>query len=344
LAGSANVASYEAIHRFDFEAAKRWQEWAVPFHARTSGPFSVIYGYCLSGLAESELLNVQQAEHYYRKAYDLARRSGGHRSYTTRLAGTMLGESLYEQGHLDDAERLLDECSELGSEGGVVDFMVATYGTGSRIKALRGDIVAAARRLDEGTQIATALSLPRLAARIENERTRWQIAPVQYPPAMTAVRGPSDATARTSHPINGVTEVTTELHEDSAIRRLLASGNSGDAAQAHQRAGKLVARATALHRPRAVLRASLLHVVTTRRVKAEHDALDALVPLIAQCFHLGLIRPLCDEGPTLTQLVATLAELREARQWKPGWPAVPTTFLCAVLASSTDTSPPPAPH
>ncbi|ANS32516.1 Serine/threonine-protein kinase PknK (plasmid) [Rhodococcus opacus] len=306
LAGSANVASYEAIHRFDFEAAKRWQEWAAPFHARTSGPFSVIYGYCLSGLAESELLNVQEAEDYYCKAYDLARRSGGHRSYTTRLAGTMLGESLYEQGHLDDAERLLDERSELGSEGGVVDFMLVTYGTGSRIKALRGDIEAAARRLDEGTQIATALSLPRLAARIENERTRWQIAPGHYPPAMTVVSGPSDAAAPTSHPINGVAEVTAELNEDSAIRRLLTSGDPGDATQAHQRAGKLVARATALHRARAVLRASLLHVVTTRRVQGDHDALEALVPLVARCFHLGLIRPLCDEGPTLTQLIATL--------------------------------------
>ncbi|MDF3306757.1 protein kinase [Rhodococcus sp. T2V] len=341
LAGSANVASYEAIHRFDFEAAKRWQEWAAPFHARTSGPFSVIYGYCLSGLAESELLNVQEAEDYYRKAYDLARRSGGHRSYTTRLAGTMLGESLYEQGLLDDAERLLDECSELGSEGGVVDFMLVTFGTGSRIKALRGDLAAAAHRLDEGTQIATALSLPRLAARIENERTRWRITPGQYPPAMTMASALPDDAAPPSHPVNGVTEVTAELNEDSAIRRLLASGDPGDAALAHRRAEQLVARATALHRPRATLRASLLHVVTTRRVRGEHDALAALVPLVAQCSRLGLIRPLCDEGPDLTQLVATLADQHESRDWEAGWPAVPAPFLRAVLASSETTSPPP---
>ncbi|MBC2637875.1 MULTISPECIES: serine/threonine-protein kinase [unclassified Rhodococcus (in: high G+C Gram-positive bacteria)] len=341
LAGSANVASYEAIHRFDFEAAIRWQEWAAPFHARTSGPFSVIYGYCLSGLAESELLNVQEAEHFYRKAYDLARGSGGHRSYTTRLAGTMLGESLYEQGHLDDAERLLDECSELGSEGGVVDFMLVTYGTGSRIKALRGDLAAAARRLDEGTRIATSLSLPRLAARIENERTRWRIAPGLYPPSMTMVRDPSGAAAPAADPVNGVTEMTAELDEDSAIRRLLVGEDPGDAGQAHRRAEKLVARAAALHRPRAALRARLLHVVTTRRVLGDPDALTALVPLLAQCSRLGLIRPVCDEGPALTQLVATLVERHERQDWDTGWPAVPVPFLRAVLASSDATSPPP---
>jgi serine/threonine-protein kinase PknK len=188
LAAAANMASYEEIHRFEFDAAQRWQEWGEAFHTRTSGPFSVVYGYCLSGIAALEMLRIDEAERYFRRAYELARRSDGLRSYSTRLACAMLGDLLYEQGFIDEAERLLDESHQLGSEGGVVDFMLVTYGTGARIKAIRGDLEATSRRLDEGVEIAATLSLPRLTARIENERTRWGLRPTARPPGGNLLR------------------------------------------------------------------------------------------------------------------------------------------------------------
>jgi hypothetical protein len=49
----------------------------------------------------------------------------------------MLGELLYERGELDEAERLLDEGYKIGPEGGSVDFKIARYITGARIKMLR---------------------------------------------------------------------------------------------------------------------------------------------------------------------------------------------------------------
>ena len=57
-------------------------------------------------------------------------------SYTARLAGSLLGELLYERGEIGEAERLLDEGYRLGPEGGAVDFKLARYVMGARIKAL----------------------------------------------------------------------------------------------------------------------------------------------------------------------------------------------------------------
>lgn len=172
LSVAADLASFDAIYHFNFDAARRWQGWAAPLHARTIGPLVPTYGYCFAGIAANEQLDIEAAESYFRQALELAQRSSGRHSYATRLAGAVLGDLLYEQGHVDEAERLLDESHQLGSEGGLVDFMLVTYGTGARIKALRGDREAASSRLDEGARIAHTLGLPRLAARIKNERIR----------------------------------------------------------------------------------------------------------------------------------------------------------------------------
>jgi serine/threonine-protein kinase PknK len=336
LSAAANVASYESIHRFEFDAAKRWQEWAEPFNARTTGPFSAVYGYCFSGIAAFEMLHVDDAELLFRRAYELARRTGGLRSYSTRLASAMLGDLLYEQGNVDEAERLLDESYQLGSEGGVVDFVLVTYGTGSRIKALRGDLEAASRRLDEGAEIAAALSLPRLTARIENERTRWDLRPTPRPSA----RREAAAVAAESSTVNGILEMTAELDEDTAIRSLLAETTPHSAIEAVERASALVTKVQSHRRPRAALRVGLLEVTARLASYGEEDAASALVPLAAKCAQLGLIRPLCDEGATLTQLVGSLRERLLHNQWSSEWPTIGEPFLSAVLDSAEQNEPP----
>ena len=89
------------------------------------------------------------------------------------------GELLYERGDLDEAGRLLEEGYKLGPEGGSVDFKIARYVIAARIKALQGDRFAAGQRLDEAARVAQALSLNRLRAMAEHERTRLGLA--RYP-------------------------------------------------------------------------------------------------------------------------------------------------------------------
>ena len=172
VAAAANVATFLEMYRFDFDAARRWQDWAYPYHQQSSGPFSMMYGHCLAGIAANEQLDIAEAERRFREALRAAKRSGGTQSHATRLACALLGELMYERGDVEEAERLLDESYQLGAEGGMVEFMIARYITSARIKALGGDRDAAAGRLDEGARVAATIGLPRLRAHVDNERMR----------------------------------------------------------------------------------------------------------------------------------------------------------------------------
>ena len=142
----------------------------------------------------------------------MARRSAGARSHAAQLAGALLGEILYELDELDTATMLLDESGELGTEGGIVEFMFARFAVAARVMALRGDRDTVAQRLDWGAQCADANALPRLRARIDYERTVLGFAPDTDPVGY--------ATRRRPH--NGIEEATAQLEDARAIIETIA--------------------------------------------------------------------------------------------------------------------------
>ncbi|PQP23602.1 serine/threonine-protein kinase [Rhodococcus opacus] len=305
LCGAADVASFHAIYRFDFDEAQRWQRWALPFHHRTSGPFSVIYGYCMAGIAAREQLDLPAAEANFRHAMDLATDAEEGLGYGTRLTAALLGELLYEQGHLAEADRLLDRSHTLGAEGGIVDFMLATYGTGARLKNVLGQRDAAKARLDEGAQLAQKLQLPRLAARIVNEQIR---AGIGYPASLSR-----EIVQERLSRHDGIATVIAELEGDSAIRAALsARADERDIDALCERAQTLVESIDPQVRPRAALNAALLHVEVLATAAHDDAALTTLLPLAERCAQLGLVRPLLDAGPATTRMAEKLrAQLPE---------------------------------
>lgn len=167
---AANIQSFCDIHAMRFVRARECQRWAQPIHARTTGPFAAVYGRCFAGIAALSQLDTVGAEEHLRGAVLLARESAGRRSHAAQLAGALLGELHHLRGQLDEAERLLEACSELGAESGVVDFMIAGYALLARIKAGRGATEDAATLLTEGSRVADRLGLPRLHSALGAER------------------------------------------------------------------------------------------------------------------------------------------------------------------------------
>ncbi len=139
LCRAADLASFRALRVLDFDDALRWQRWGRQYHQRISGTLSASYGYCFAAIAANEQLDVAGAEAHLRHAIRIALLPSGRPTYVAKLAGSLLGELLYERGQLDEAEALLDDAYELGAEGGIVDFMLAAFGTGARLKFARGD-------------------------------------------------------------------------------------------------------------------------------------------------------------------------------------------------------------
>jgi serine/threonine-protein kinase PknK len=318
---AANAATVIEIYRFDFEAARRWQEWASPYQQQTNGPFATVYGQCLAGIAAKEELDIAEAERRFREALRAAKQCGGAHSHAARLACGLLGELMYERGDVDEAERLIEESCQLGSEGGIVDFMIARYVIGARIKAMRGDRDAAARILDDAARAADTLGLPRLRAHVENERMRLEL-PVVVLPARV-MHGEAQLG-------DGPREITAQLSDETEIRGLLAA----DPVLACRRAQAWVHRLQHQGRPRALLQANRLLVACLSAAGRTDDAKQTLASLAAQCAELGLVRYLLDGGPELTALLAALRDDLHSDRWNQIWPPVPPTFLDRVVSQT----------
>ncbi|MEE2035311.1 protein kinase domain-containing protein [Rhodococcus chondri] len=212
-----NAATFDAIYRGEFAEAQRLQSLAEPYHELNGGPYNLMHGYALRGLAALEQLHTETAGEYLREAFRLSCAGSGRHSSPALLAGSVLGEFLYEQGEIDEAERLLDDGYALGAEGGVVDFKIARYVVGARIKALRGDQETATNRLHDGARAAATMRLDRLAAAVENERVRLGLPPLPG----TSAR-PVAEYGKHPRPETGTALHTAQLDEETAILLLVA--------------------------------------------------------------------------------------------------------------------------
>jgi ATP/maltotriose-dependent transcriptional regulator MalT len=303
LCRAADVGSFRAIRVFDFDDALRWQRWAHPYHQRTSGALSASYGYCFAGIAANEQLDVAGAEAHLRHAIRIALLPSGRPTYIAKLAGSLLGELLYERGQLDEAEALLDDAYELGAEGGLVDFMLAAFGTGARLKLARGDKAAADRRLAEGLQIARELQLPRLEARLVYEQVRSAAMSTEEIDESLAHR----VMGQGAQALDGIGDVTAELREDSQIRLLLDDGQPSALSAAGNRARARVDHVDQRKRPRAHLQATLQYAFCLAVAGNTAEAQRVLGPALRTCAALGLSRLLIDQGPQMLRLAQDAA-------------------------------------
>ncbi|GAA4482912.1 serine/threonine-protein kinase [Rhodococcus olei] len=327
VSAAANTQMFAALYRFDFDAVARWGEWAAPYYQAMSGPFATMYGYCMVGVAASEQLELETAEDWFRRGLRVAREMSGPRSHSARLAAAMLGDLLYEQNRLDDAEQLLDEGFELGDEGGIVEFMLARYVTGARIKVCRGDPDAAAKRLVEGARTADALDIPRLRARIDNERVRLEF------PVTTRTRAPRYPSLPPVDAVpDGSAEITAQLEDATTARLLARTGTAANTARACEIAQAWVDRLAATARPRARLQADRLLAACLFASGRDAEALAVLASVTARCARCGLIRYVLDGGPAVVAGLATLEAAATAGSWDPAWAVVPIEFLGELLA------------
>ncbi|CAM3773525.1 serine/threonine-protein kinase [Smaragdicoccus niigatensis] len=285
VSAAAACAAYVDYCQFDFLKAIERQAWTRPFHRRMTAPFGEVYSENISGMASMEMLDVAAAEEHYRRAMALAHRTGDRSSFASRIGGAQLGELLYLRGDIDSAEPLLDASHELGFEGGVVAFKIATFATGAQVKAARGDLASARRLLDEGTAIGRAMNVPRIGAHMALVRIKL------------GIDDGSDVRMVAGAPM--LEEVVDEVR----IRRLVARGEFDAAcSQASELVGRLQ------HGPRAWahLNAQLVLAFCLASAGRLDEARPVLTEAMETCSRVGLVRPLVDAGAAVQELVASL--------------------------------------
>ncbi|WP_155930284.1 serine/threonine-protein kinase [Mycolicibacterium sp. CBMA 234] len=302
LCRAAYTASYVALRKFDFDGALRWHRWANKYRRSVSGAMTVGYGYLIAAVAANEQLDLAGAEAHLRHAIRIALLPSGRPTYMAKLAGSLLGEMLYERGQLEEAETLLDEAYELGAEGGIVDVLLATYTAGSRVKSARGDDAEAERRLAEGIARARSLALPRLEAGLAVTQVRM---------AATSEREVDESLAHRylAHGIQPLDtgDIIAELREDVQIRLLLLDGRPTALDAACERARTRVDHIDKSNRPRAHLRATIQYALCLAMTGKDVKARWILAPALKTCAALGLSRLLIDEGPVLLRVAHDIA-------------------------------------
>lgn len=326
VAVSANIATFVDIHTFEFDRALARQRWAQGFQDTSLGPFAAVYGRCFAGLAALAQADIDTAGRLFDAARDLAHEEAGRRSHAARLAAALLGRLHYERGDLDSAERLLEECHELGAESGVADFLIATYATLPRIETLRGDAEEAWSLLDEGRRVANQLRLPRLAAAVDHERVRLHLSMGDLRQARSVLESgreiePPSATdgivlAIRHHRLSMQARILCAEGELSAAQRLL-DVVIGEASEAGWLFAECIAR---------------LHLASTlRRTGGLEVAARAAQPALALGAQRGLIRTVIDVGPDMIKLIADLRNAARSDRWPEGVDGLQVDYLSKLL-------------
>lgn len=324
VAVAANIRTVVDVRNAAFDRAREVQAWARTFQGRTVGQFPGVYGRCLAGLAAYAELDLPTAGEHFRDAMTLARDSSGAHSHAAQLAGALLAELEYERGDLDAAERLLTESSKLGAEGGLAEFMIATYGVLARIRALRGARGEAMDLLTEGTAVAERLHLPRLRAQMIYERVRLLIrngTPAQARMLLPALPDGSGSSGGVAEAVDRTRTLTVaavasaEGRHDTAISALTA----------------LLDHTTAHHRPQAEILVRIHLAVAQHRGARTNQAVRTLAPALRAGSRAGLRRSFLDADPALQAVLARHEELLAHRAWPDAVDPAPSDYVAALI-------------
>jgi serine/threonine-protein kinase PknK len=329
IAVAGNIQTFVDIHSFAYDVALQRQRSIAPFHEAAGGPFAGVYGLCFGGLAAFALLDLTTAERMYQQAFDLACRTAGPRSHAARLAGSLLGQLRYERDDMDGAEQLLEACHELGAESGVVDFMIPTYVTLARIKALRGDLEGAWALLDEGGDAAAELRLPRLQAAIQHER-------VQIHLALGETERANDVAAyvESDLPLDVTGGVDAAIRHHLLTLRARTMAAAGRLDHALELAAEVLRDVEQAHQPHAEVVARLeLAAVQFIAGQADRGA-ETAIPALVTASQAGLVRSVLDVGPSALRIVSELRDAQRRQRWPEGMPDVRADYLARLLSTA----------
>ncbi|OYU00077.1 MAG: LuxR family transcriptional regulator [Burkholderiales bacterium PBB1] len=308
VAVASNVYTYVLLQRNSYDDAITLQAQALPYHERTQGPFSAVYGRCFAGMAARELGRLDDAASYFRSAHELAATGVGLHSHAARLAEALLGELLVEMNQLDEAAHLLDDSRALGMEGGVADFFIARYVGSSRLLAHRRDPDAATDVLDEGEQTFKQLGFWRLGGAIFGERIRHALLNGDVAAARRWLEQSNGLVTPAGSTPSNPTPHLPRGHEHLAMaqcRVLLASGRPAQAAAVLR---PVLNAAIEGRRLLLEVRARILMCLATDGVGRLDQAVEMAANTLRVGLDVGMRRSFLDEGARFIEITALVQE------------------------------------
>jgi LuxR family maltose regulon positive regulatory protein len=173
---ASNVVRFAHWKAGNLEAlyATPWVAYSVEDDQRNL--YSSVYRLCLLGHAEMQQLHFGLAERYFTESMRLAERYAGPGSLSVALCAPMIGQIWYEQGRLDEAEKLVAELMSVIDIAVLLDSALIAYRLLIRIAVARSDMRQAYGLLDRAQALGCARQWDRMTAATLTERIRLYLA------------------------------------------------------------------------------------------------------------------------------------------------------------------------
>ena len=146
----------------------------IPYSSNEDGRylFASVYRRCLQGVTEFQQLHIATAERHYIDAVTLAEQHVGPHSVAAALPSCLLAQIRYEQGRMDEAERLLPGRLPIVSSAAMLECVLSAYIVLVRLAGSRMNLSRAYALLEHAENLGRTRRWGRLIAAALLERVR----------------------------------------------------------------------------------------------------------------------------------------------------------------------------
>ena len=136
---------------------------------------ATVYRHCLLGLIEYEQLQQPEASRHFKEALRFASHHAGPASAAAAQPATLIAQSLYDQGELDQAEAMLADRLPTINAVCMLECVLRAYTVLARISAYRGQSDRAEDLLEQAHELSASRRWTRLETMVWRERIRLAV-------------------------------------------------------------------------------------------------------------------------------------------------------------------------
>jgi LuxR family maltose regulon positive regulatory protein len=311
---TSNVVRFGYLKRGDLKKfyATPWIPYSLEDDRRNV--FAAVYYRCIQGMAEFQQLRIAAAERYFLDALRLAEQHVGMNSVAAALPTSLIARIRYEQGRLDEAERMLIDRLSLINAGALLDCVLSASYVMARIAVHRMNLQRARALLELAENQGNTRGWGRLSAGAVLERTRQCIAEGRIDEAAECVNRLERLAAQYPAPVNCA---WSDIHRYAAIARAYVASAEERFDDAISILNGLRRELEKVHNFHLALRVETHLATVLFRARKTGEALSSFEGIVTKFARAGIYYPILDEGAEVGPLLLAFHQHAERSGGSP---------------------------
>jgi LuxR family maltose regulon positive regulatory protein len=245
------------------------------------------------------------AERYFTESMRLAERYAGRGSISVALCAPMIAQIWYEQGRLDEAEKLVAELMSAIDAAVLLDSALIAYRLLIRIAAARSDMRQAYALLDRMQALACARQWDRMTAAALVERIRLYLAEKRAVEAAACVAQLDQMARSKSHPSRSI---SLEIQDYRALGAAFVAGAQNRAEEVTVVLSTALQSAQRRHDDLLAIRLRTMLALAWLAANERTRAIEIFREVLKVAAPAGVCRSILDVGPDIGSLLHVIGE------------------------------------